>query len=625
MKDLERIAELIKALRKRPEPAAIATLVAVKGSSYRRAGARLLVTQSGRSAGGVSAGCLEADVAAHAQRVIKEGAASVVVYDDTHDSRDGLFSQQRGSEGAVGDASDSLFGLGMGCGGTVTVVIEPFDPAESLADWLLACADGSGSNAAAAVAFSQPSLEPPPKTFVETAGTVALLFPDGHFHADTADEARHGLLRDDLTHAVAENSGFCRSYVTCNGAFEVFVDVVSPPLRLLICGAGDDALPLYRMARELGWRVRIADFRPHLLATDRFPEATAIPLRSFEDAGAIAVDASDAVVVMTHRYTEDRALLAALLPARPAYLGLIGARSRVGRLLDDLRIIRAIDDATDLSALHAPAGLDIGGDGPEAIALAVTVEIMATRHKHPSRFLSARPLPFPEAGRGALDTSDGSHSAERWPDSDPPSPFQGEGCGEVAEDSSKVGVALILLAAGSSSRLERPKQLLPYRETTLLRHAALTAMASKCAPVVVVLGFDAPLMSRELDNLPVTVVENSCWTDGLSSSIKCGMQAVPATATAVVVMLCDQPLVTTLLLNRLVAEHQAGAPIAAAGYAGIAGVPAIFDRRYFAALSSLSGSSGARSIISADPTDVVTVPFPEAAIDIDTPADLTLL
>jgi molybdenum cofactor cytidylyltransferase len=181
--------------------------------------------------------------------------------------------------------------------------------------------------------------------------------------------------------------------------------------------------------------------------------------------------------------------------------------------------------------------------------------------------------------------------------------------------------ALILLAAGASTRLGRPKQLLPFRGRSLLRHAAETALASVCRPVVVVLGASADQMQTELAALPVTVALNPLWAEGMASSIRTGLKAAVSDAAGpdtVVIMLCDQPLITAWMLDQLAAVHRSEARgIVASEYEGTLGVPALFSRKYYSELGMLEGDQGARRIIVEHGNDLGRIPLPEAAFDVD--------
>jgi molybdenum cofactor cytidylyltransferase len=185
----------------------------------------------------------------------------------------------------------------------------------------------------------------------------------------------------------------------------------------------------------------------------------------------------------------------------------------------------------------------------------------------------------------------------------------------------KVGV--IVLAAGGSSRMGSPKQLLRYRGQTLIRRAAEAALASKCDRVVVVIGSEASQMRREVEDLPVSVVGNENWQTGMSSSIRAGLDELRQhDLDGIVIMLCDQPFVTAGILNDLITTHrQTGKPIVASSYETTKGVPAFFARELFPELTSLSADEGARRLIVKHPDLVATINFPEGAIDIDTPQD----
>ena len=186
-------------------------------------------------------------------------------------------------------------------------------------------------------------------------------------------------------------------------------------------------------------------------------------------------------------------------------------------------------------------------------------------------------------------------------------------------------VGLVLLAAGGSKRLGSPKQLVTDAAgRSLVRRAAETALASACRPVVVVLGASAEAVEPELGGLPVTVTVNPNWQTGLASSLKAGVNALTESYTldAVVVMLCDQPQVTSALLDFLVTAYaDTGHAIAACEYGGALGVPALFGRTLFGALASLTGDEGARQVIKNYAGPVARVPFPEGALDIDTPQE----
>lgn len=186
-------------------------------------------------------------------------------------------------------------------------------------------------------------------------------------------------------------------------------------------------------------------------------------------------------------------------------------------------------------------------------------------------------------------------------------------------------IGIVILAAGASTRLGTPKQLLQYQGRSLLRHTAEVAIASGCQPIVVVLGAQVKQLEAEVQQLPVYVVENNRWAEGMSSSIQIGLkvlQSIHPTVKAVVILLCDQPFVSAALVHQLIEEYQrTGKLIVASEYADTVGVPALFSQALFPVLMALPGDRGAKYVIQNYAQAVARVPFPLGAIDIDTPSD----
>lgn len=189
-------------------------------------------------------------------------------------------------------------------------------------------------------------------------------------------------------------------------------------------------------------------------------------------------------------------------------------------------------------------------------------------------------------------------------------------------------VGIIILAAGAAERMGRPKQLLAFRGKSLLRRAAEAARAAPCARVVVVLGAHAEQARAELNGLPVEAVENKDWIDGIGSSLRTGIAALESDGDiqAAAIMLCDQPFVSAAHIEKLVVEYRRGCSrIVASEYAGILGVPALFDRSLFADLRTVSGTSGAKRILDERANEAARVTFASGAIDVDTPEDFERL
>jgi molybdenum cofactor cytidylyltransferase len=196
-------------------------------------------------------------------------------------------------------------------------------------------------------------------------------------------------------------------------------------------------------------------------------------------------------------------------------------------------------------------------------------------------------------------------------------------------ESGAESVGAVILAAGSSSRMGRPKQTLQFQGQSLLRRAALAALGAGCRPVVVVTGASAELSKRELEGLDARAVLNPDWETGMASSIRTGLedliQADPNIAAAVF-LLCDQPHVTASVLSDLIAAyHTTGKPVIASAYGGGFGVPALFNRTLFAELTRLEGLSGAKEVIKRHASEACFLPFEGGEVDVDTPDDFSRL
>ncbi len=361
--------------------AALVTVVGTSGSTYRRAGARMLVlaapdgggaeTVGADFLGSISGGCLEDDAREHALAAIVSGRAVVVRYDTTADS-------------------DIFFGTGAGCQGIVEVLIEPL-PASSEANDPLSCiARGLRERRAGALA-SVVAVEPAGDGALPASGSFLWLDDPapGHPPAETTitDASLAAAVAVDARVVLLQGRQTTRHYpLPDGGRVRVFIDVVRPPRSLLICGAGQDAVPLARLGKELGWRVRVVDGRRAYATPVRFPSVDEVIHCPAPEFGArISVEPDEAAVVMTHNFLHDADVLRALIPSPAGYIGVLGPRRRTERLLTALA---ASGDAgteppldlgkKSLHRLHGPAGLDIGAEAPEQIALAIVAEIEAT-------------------------------------------------------------------------------------------------------------------------------------------------------------------------------------------------------------------------------------------------------
>ncbi len=341
----------------------LVTLVRVEGSSYRRPGARMYI-QAGRYAGSISGGCLETEIVRKAQWVTRAGAAI-----ETYSTRfENPFDAANPSTGSSVYVEDQDIPYGLGCGGVLDVLLEPAALPE--ADAMLRAMDAAQTGERFSSATQLPSAEQPIGTFARV-----ILRENGSIffaseNADPAVSARLIRLASQASGSMTEESS------------GVFVESILPPQRLVIFGAGEDARPLVRMAHLLGWRVAVADGRAWLAQAARFPEATQVLALSDNAVNLeqLQLTSQDAVAVLTHSFEQDRNLLRRLLPLELRYLGLLGARHRSQLLLTEAAQQLGWTPEECLQRVYAPIGLDLGGDNPEAVALAIISEIQSVLH-----------------------------------------------------------------------------------------------------------------------------------------------------------------------------------------------------------------------------------------------------
>jgi molybdenum cofactor cytidylyltransferase len=187
--------------------------------------------------------------------------------------------------------------------------------------------------------------------------------------------------------------------------------------------------------------------------------------------------------------------------------------------------------------------------------------------------------------------------------------------------------ALIILAAGASTRMGQPKQLLIFQGKPLLRYIAEIAIASSCQPIVVVLGANVAAIQPVLQDLPIHLVHNPDWSEGMGSSIQCGIQHLsnyPNPIDAAILTVCDQPFISAFLLDQLIQVYRSSqSQVVASAYSGTLGVPALFDRHLFPELLALDSAQGAKSIINRH--GAIGIDFPQGNLDLDTPEDYAQL
>jgi xanthine dehydrogenase accessory factor len=352
------------------EPVVLATVVRISGSSYGGVGTRMAVRVDGSTVGLVSGGCLESDLADHAREVNATRLPKVVTYDT------------RGDE-------DAVWGLGLGCNGLIDVLVEPLAPEQAmdLARLLERALSADTASVLATVMRVTSASNGTP-----SVGAHALITGNGF---ETSGDWGSGSTLTEVKSHVDEALAAGRKGLSLElDAAEVAFEVVNPSVTLVICGSGPDVVPFVRFATQLGWEVTVVDHRPVGHAgSERFPGATVVdcadPSRLNE---VVTLTPHTAAVVMSHHFERDAEYVAALVASPVAYIGVLGPRARTERMLADLSG-RGSTAATD-RRVFGPVGLDVGGDGPEAIALSIITEVSAVTSGRAGGHLRDRSAPL---------------------------------------------------------------------------------------------------------------------------------------------------------------------------------------------------------------------------------------
>ncbi len=437
-----------------------------------------------------------------------------------------------------------------------------------IVDVLLEHVDGSND----AIAFARACFA------AETGGTLVTVIASAIDGARVGDRVARGPaiplrngVADPVVRAALEAAAHGPAGVVEVAGVTALVETIRPSPQLFVLGSGHDAAPLVTLAQSIGFRVTVADHAirepSRFLTTPTLSTGGDVAkVRALIDAAADAY-----VVIMHHQQGADRDALAMAVASRARYIGVLGPARRTRELAEGLTL-----DAR----VHAPIGLDLGAETPEQIALSIVAELQAVSHRAPAGLLRDRARPL---------------HAE---------------------------VACAVLAAGASTRLGSPKQLVEHAGSPLVRTVAIAC--SELGPTGVVLGANASVVTGTLDGLRVATIPNEGWQEGIASSIRAAVAWAQTTAaSALVIALADQPLISHAHLIALRDAWLAGAPIAASRYAGAVGPPAIFDRSRWPELAALTGDKGAAALLR-DPT-TVAIDWPDGALDVDTPDDVVRL
>jgi len=335
----------------------LGTVIATEGSTYRKPGAMMLIAADGSHRGLISGGCLESDLAQHAKKVFEDGETRKVTYDLSADA-------------------DLVWGLGIGCDGVIQLMLQRLEQdqgfgfLDKLDSAWKARRDGV---LGLAIASDDPDHQ---------AGSFAFDC-GGEFTAGDAELIK-GIHIPSEIHDMSRR--FWReSITTAQGKVDMLLVPVIPPPALLVCGAGIDAVPVTRLAVEMGWDCTIVDHRSGFANAERFPGACDVRLLQPDElATNIDLQHTDAVIMMSHNLDHDRKYLAQVVAAQVAYIGLLGPRARRDRLLDEINVTNGEAGIH----VHGPAGLDIGAEMPESIALSIIAEIHACLNKRHGKELT---------------------------------------------------------------------------------------------------------------------------------------------------------------------------------------------------------------------------------------------
>lgn len=369
MKEFQQIIHAYEVSKSENQPVALATVVQVEGSAYRRPGARMLVTQEGNLTGAISGGCLEGDALRKAQAVIFQQKSMLVTYDTT-------------------DEDDQKFGVGLGCNGIIHVLIEPIDFANS--DNPVELIKKALSDRMTSLLLTLFSV---PNSKSEQIGTIYL--KKGSLDFGSLSKV-HTDLRQVLEMEIDvfdAPQNLIQSYSEYQ-QLSVFLEVIKPPTRILLFGAGNDTIPVAKMAEILGFELILIDGRKNLATTSRFPQAKQIIQGSAEEVlDQIETDSNTVALLMTHNFEYEVVVLEKLLTFMIPYIGILGPKRKTEKLIERLES-KGIQVHSD--NIYAPVGIEIGAETSEEIALSVLAEIKAVMNKKQPIFLKEKLGPIHE-------------------------------------------------------------------------------------------------------------------------------------------------------------------------------------------------------------------------------------
>ncbi|MGF1638820.1 MAG: XdhC family protein [Cyclobacteriaceae bacterium] len=353
MKELKNILAAFDAIDFSTQKAALATVIKVQGSSYRRPGARMLINDNGHWTGAISGGCLEGDALRRARTVMQEGKPKIVTYD------------------TLNDEEASQLGIGLGCNGVVDVLIEPLqdgkkDPTMCMLQRIV---DADKVHVMATIINIEDELLTMP-------GGKICIINDKVQSSGSLPQA----LEEEVLQVLQETKKWDRSDIRKitypEGQAEVLFELMRPAKRLILFGGGYDLNPLIAIAKVLGWQVTVSNDCPALSAPKRFPQADQVIFAERTTVQeSFTYDEHTAIVLISHNYKYDLEVLRALLKLEIPYIGMLGPRRRFEKMHEELLVSGYTNQ--DFAKVHSPVGLNLGAETPEEIALAIVAEIQA--------------------------------------------------------------------------------------------------------------------------------------------------------------------------------------------------------------------------------------------------------
>ena len=354
MKEIRDIIRSYRDLKAQGKRCALATVVHVEGSSYRRPGARMLISEDGRLTGAISGGCLEGDAMRKALHVINEQVPALVTYDTM-------------------DEDDATIGIGLGCNGIIKILIEPirYDYTDHPLE-LLENMTAERQNAVIATFFSFKQKKQP------LAGTRFFMSESGHIVGRDSEKMLHNVVYEPAQKVLYGGKSTWTEFDFDGEKMTVFLEFVPPAKSLIIVGAGNDVIPLVDMADVLGWDTTVIDGRAGYAKKERFVKACDVLIAKPEEViKSVRIDDFTFFALMTHNYNYDKALLYELCKHNARYIAMLGPKKKLERMLSEYEEEnRPLSDA-ETDVIHSPAGLDIGAETSEEIALSILSEINA--------------------------------------------------------------------------------------------------------------------------------------------------------------------------------------------------------------------------------------------------------